>query len=136
MECMRIFLDANILISGIIFKGKEHELLIKNKNIFFITSEDVLQGTRAVIIEKFPESSELVEIFLSILNPTVIKRKDYASKLNEYSTVRDKNDRHILAAAIIGKVDYIVTGDADLLSLKNYNNISIVQARKIIALQT
>jgi len=135
MECMRIFLDANILISGIIFKGKEHELLIKNKNIFFITSEDVLEETRAVIIEKFPESSELVEIFLSILNPTVIKRKDYASKLNEYSTVRDKNDRHILAAAIIGKVDYIVTGDADLLSLKNYNNISIVQARKIISLQ-
>jgi putative PIN family toxin of toxin-antitoxin system len=132
---MRIFLDANILISGIIFKGKEHELLIKNKNIFFITSEDVLEETRAVIIEKFPESSELVEIFLSILNPTVIKRKDYASKLNEYSTVRDKNDRHILAAAIIGKVDYIVTGDADLLSLKNYNNISIVQARKIISLQ-
>jgi len=132
---MRIFLDANILISGIIFKGKEHELLIKNKNIFFITSEDVLEETRAVIIEKFPESSELVEIFLSILNPTVIKRKDYASKLNEYSTVRHKNDRHILAAAIIGKVDYIVTGDADLLSLKNYNNISIVQARKIISLQ-
>jgi putative PIN family toxin of toxin-antitoxin system len=131
---MRIFLDANILISGIIFKGKEHELLIKNKNIFFITSEDVLEETRAVIIEKFPESSELVEIFLSILNPTVIKRKDYASKLNEYSTVRDKNDRHILAAAMIGKVDYIVTGDADLLSLKNYNNISIVQARKIVSL--
>jgi putative PIN family toxin of toxin-antitoxin system len=134
MECMRIFLDANILISGIIFKGKEHELLIKNKNIFFITSEDVLEETRAVIIEKFPESSELVEIFLSILNPTVIKRKDYASKLNKYSTVRDKNDRHILAAAMIGKVDYIVTGDADLLSLKNYNNISIVQARKIVSL--
>ena len=48
--------------------------------------------------------------------------------------VRDKNDRHILAAAMIGKVDYIVTGDADLLSLKNYNNISIVQARKIVSL--
>jgi len=87
-----------------------------------------------VIIEKFPESSEFVEIFLSILNPTIIKRKDYASKLNEYSTVRDKNDRHILAAATIGKVDYIVTGDADLLCLKNYNNISIVQARKIVSL--
>jgi uncharacterized protein len=131
---MRIFLDANILVSGIIFKGKEHELLIKNKNILFIISEDVLEETRAAIIEKFPESSELVEIFLNILNPTVIKRKDYATKLNEYLTVRDTNDRHILAAAMIGKVDYIVTGDADLLILKNYKNISIVQARKIISL--
>jgi putative PIN family toxin of toxin-antitoxin system len=134
MECMRIFLDANILVSGIIFKGKEHDLLTKNKNILFITSEDALDETRAVIIKKFPESSELVDIFLNILNLTTIKRKDYVSKLHEYTTVRDRNDRHILAAAVIGKVEYIVTGDADLVSLKTYNNISIVQARKMLSL--
>ena len=134
MECMRIFLDANILVSGIIFKGKEHDLLTKNKNILFITSEDALDETRAAITKKFPESSELVEIFLNILNLTVIKRKDYLSKLDEYTTVRDRNDRHILAAAVIGKVEYIVTGDADLLSLKTYSNISIVQARKMLSL--
>jgi putative PIN family toxin of toxin-antitoxin system len=131
---MRIFLDANILVSGIIFKGKEHDLLTKNKNILFITSEDALDETRAVIIKKFPESSELVDIFLNILNLTTIKRKDYVSKLHEYTTVRDRNDRHILAAAVIGKVEYIVTGDADLVSLKTYNNISIVQARKMLSL--
>jgi putative PIN family toxin of toxin-antitoxin system len=123
MEGMRIFLDANILVSGIIFKGKEHDLLTKNKNILFITSEDALDETRAAINKKFPESSELVDIFLNILNLTVIKRKDYLSKLHEYTTVRDRNDKHILAAAVIGKVEYIVTGDADLLSLKTYNNI-------------
>jgi putative PIN family toxin of toxin-antitoxin system len=134
MECMRIFLDANILVSGILFKGKEHELLTKNKNILFITSEDALDEIRAVITEKFPESNELVEIFLSILNLTVIKRKDYVSKLNEYSMVRDRNDRHILAAAVIAKVEYIVTGDTDLLILKTYNNICIVQARKMLSL--
>jgi predicted nucleic acid-binding protein len=72
---MRIFLDANILVSGIIFKGKEHELLAKN--ILFITSEDALDETRAAIIQKFPESSELVDLFLNIFNLTVIKRKDY-----------------------------------------------------------
>jgi putative PIN family toxin of toxin-antitoxin system len=134
MEGMRIFLDANILVSGIIFKGKEHDLLTKNKNILFITSEDALDETRAAINKKFPESSELVDIFLNILNLTVIKRKDYLSKLHEYTTVRDRNDKHILAAAVMGKVEYIVTGDADLLSLKTYNNISIVQARKILSL--
>lgn len=134
MEGTKIFLDANILVSGIIFKGKEYDLLTKNKNILFITSEDALDETRAAINKKFPESSELVDIFLNILNLTVIKRKDYLSKLHEYTTVRDRNDKHILAAAVMGKVEYIVTGDADLLSLKTYNNISIVQARKILSL--
>lgn len=103
---MRIFLDANILVSGMIFKGKEHELLTKNKNILFITSEDALDETKAAITQK----------------------------LHEYTTVRDRNDRHILAAAIIEKADYIVTGDADLLNLKTYNNIPIVQARKLLSL--
>ena len=134
MGCMRIFLDANILVSGIIFKGKEHELLTKNKSTFFITSEDALDETRAAITEKFPDSTELVDIFLSILNLTIIKRKEYLKKLDDFTTVRDRNDRHILAAAMIGKAEYIVTGDADLLSLKTYNNIPVLQARKMLSL--
>ncbi|MCX6664571.1 MAG: putative toxin-antitoxin system toxin component, PIN family [Euryarchaeota archaeon] len=65
---------------------------------------------------------------------TVIKRKEYLNKLHEHAIVRDRNDRHILAAATIGKVDYIVTGDNDLLILKKYHNISIIQAKKMLSL--
>ncbi|MFM7197042.1 MAG: putative toxin-antitoxin system toxin component, PIN family, partial [Chloroflexota bacterium] len=31
--------------------------------------------------------------------------------------IRDPNDAHVLAAALAGNVDYLVTGDADLLVL-------------------
>ena len=63
MECMRIFLDANILVSGIIFKGKEHDLLIKPNKAIFITSEDVLdrdddqddQGNGELLAETEPQ---------------------------------------------------------------------------------
>ena len=134
MECMRIFLDANTLISGILFNGKEHNLLTKNNRDTLITSEDVLDETMKTITQKFPESVGLVDAFLKILDLTVIKRKEYINKLNKHNVVRDKNDRHILAAAVVSKSDYIVTGDADLLVLKTYRNIHIVKTKKILSL--
>jgi putative PIN family toxin of toxin-antitoxin system len=134
MECMRIFLDANTLISGILFNGKEHNLLTKNNRDTLITSEDVLDETMKTITQKFPESVGLVDAFLKILDLTVIKRKEYINKLNKHNVVRDKNDRHILAAAVVSKSDYIVTGDADLLALKTYRNIHIVKTKKILSL--
>jgi len=130
---MRIFLDANILVSGIIFKGKEHDLLIKTKKATFITSEDVLDETMKTIKQKFPESSGLADAFLKILDLTVVKRKEYVNKLDEHDVVRDKNDRHILAAAVISKSDYVVSGDADLLALKTYRNIRIVKSRNMLS---
>jgi len=39
---------------------------------------------------------------------------------------RDHDDDHILAAALYGQVDCIVTGDKDLLILRNIENIPIL----------
>lgn len=134
MECMRIFLDANTFISGILFKGKEHTLLTKNTTIVFITSEDVLDEIKKAVNQKFPESTALVEVFLSMLTLTIVKQKDYINSIDQHSNVRDKNDRHILAAAIQAKAEYIVTGDKDLLSLKKYKTITILPTRTMLSL--
>ena len=134
MAVMRIFLDANVLVSGMIFKGKEHDLLIKGNRATFITSEDVVDETMKTIKQKFPESMGLADAFMKILDLTVIKRREYINKLHEHAVVRDKKDRHILAAAVISKSDYIVSGDVDLLILKTYRNIGIVKARKMLSL--
>ena len=39
---------------------------------------------------------------------------------------RDSDDDHILACAIEGHADYVVTGDQDLLSLERYREIPII----------
>ncbi len=131
---MRLFLNANTLISGIIFKGKEHDLLLKSDKVTFITSEDVIDETMKTIKRKFPESIELVDAFLKILNPEIVKRKEYIDKLEEHTTIRDEKDRHVLAAAIVDKSNYIVSGDADLLILETYQNMKIVKAKKMLSL--
>lgn len=134
MDSMRIFLDANILVSGIVFKGNEHDLLLKSNQVNFITSEDVVDEIIRTIQQKFPDYTGLVAAFLKIIEINIVRRKEYIKQLHKYDVVRDKNDMHILAAAAISKSDYIVTGDTDLLALGQIKNIDIVKTQKMLSL--
>ena len=42
---------------------------------------------------------------------------------------RDKNDNDIISLAVSNNVDYLITGDNDLLVLKKYNKIKIISPR-------
>ncbi len=46
--------------------------------------------------------------------------------------VRDKNDNKIIECAFDGMADFIVTGDPDLLVLKEYRGIKIVNADEFL----
>jgi predicted nucleic acid-binding protein len=51
----------------------------------------------------------------------------------EGDPVRDKKDLKFLECALGGKADYVVTGDKDLLTLKEYSGISIVTPSEFLA---
>ena len=131
---MRIFIDANILISGIVFEGNEREFLKKSisKEIQLVSSEDAISEVSKIIEMKFPEFLDVYRELLVILNIEIIPRKKYKDKIKSYTVIRDKNDRHILASATEGKCEYIVTEDKDLLVLIEFENIKIVNARGIM----
>jgi hypothetical protein len=46
--------------------------------------------------------------------------------------VRDKKDNRILECAMESGSDYLVTGDRDLLALKEYKNVKIVTPREFL----
>ena len=55
--------------------------------------------------------------------------QDYADLVEVTSNVklcRDKKDDFLLNLCIDGKVDYLVTGDEDLLELKKYKRTTII----------
>jgi len=48
-------------------------------------------------------------------------------------TATDPDDDHVLACALAAQANFIVSGDADLLNLKIYQNIPIVMAADALA---
>ena len=89
---------------------------------------DVLMRTavtkRLAVIDQ--TAGQVLSDYLDIIN---------LSELIEISPVaRDPDDDHVLACAYAAQADLIVTGDADLLTLQEYQKIRIVDAATAITL--
>lgn len=63
----------------------------------------------------------------------------YISSLSEIVSLkvadfnlRDPADNQILETAVVGKCDFLITGDKDLLSLGKYNQIQIITPNQFL----
>ena len=79
---------------------------------------------RREFAEKYGLTSEEVTEFLLIINT---KARRVALSRSVAARVRDSSDEKVLAAALGGKTDYLLTGDADLLALRD--DVSLGQLR-------
>ena len=126
---MRILIDTNILISGLFFHGLPNQLL---KEIDFekfqvcindeIFDEYRMQIDKKVLKPKYRLDRELRKKFFSNLHSFEIK--------SDLQVCRDPKDDKFLNCAIDAKAIYIVSGDNDLLTIKNFEGIEIVTARE------
>lgn len=117
----RATVDTNLFVSGTIFKrGNPFALL------------EAWRAGAFVLLLSDPQHAELTSVFR---RPRIVRRylltaaelSDLFARLGAAVRVatspplplpvRDPNDEHILAAALGGEADYLVTGDDDLLSL-------------------
>ncbi len=134
----KLVLDTNTIISAFFWEGNEAELFRKIENDkaeLYITGE-ILKEIEDVI--KRPKFSEVMR--KANLTPGQIIQKIIslshlviAPQLN-IKVCRDEKDNKIIECAQSAKADYIVSGDKDLLVLKEYNGIPIVRTWKILQL--
>ncbi len=128
---MRVLLDTNVLISGILFRGPPRELLelaIRGE-IDLVASPALLDELEAVLLRKFelpPELSRTVRAELESLADVVLPAEVRAVS-------RDPDDDRILAAAVSGTAEVIVTGDRDLLVLGAHHEIPIVSPADFVS---
>ncbi len=131
---MKIFIDANVLISAFATNGVSRALvhyLVTSHRI--IVSDQILVKTRRVLIAKVYAQPEDVEVFLAALS------RSWEIILPPFEVqfvVRDPNDVLILAAAIKSAATFLVTGDKDLLTVDVGNAIGILRPREMLALLT
>lgn len=128
---MKIVLDINVFISGIFWKGTPNKVLslwAQNK-IQIITSNKIITEYLRVLhkIDKEGNIAKKWGAFI-IENSVIIQNRDLIK------TCRDPDDNKFLNCAIIGRADYLVSGDDDLLCLKEISKTKIINPSKFIKL--
>ena len=128
---MRLVLDTNIIVSGLIWGGVPRQLLDLGRDgqVTFFTSSILLNELSAVLErEKFAtllSSQGITPAFL-------MQRYGVLAKLVKLQpierTVRDIDDDAVVATALAAKADIIATGDRDLLVLHPWQGIQILNA--------
>lgn len=129
---LRVLLDTNILISAFQFGGTpfyvfEHAL---SKRVIGITSEELLAELLGVFRRKFQLDGDT----MALVEKKVRRSFRIVAPAISLDVLDDVDDNRVLEAAITGQCDYIVTGDKDLLRLKQYKDIVIVTATKFLKL--
>ena len=126
---MRLVLDTNVLIAAIVADGLCRDLVrIGLRPHTVITSEPLLAELRSTLRAKFRVAPEQLRL-LSLLRERseVVKPASLDKRI-----CRDPDDDIVLATAIAGRADLIVTGDDDLLVLKSFSGIQILSPRQVM----
>ena len=138
---MRLFLDSNVLVSGIVFSGAERWILLATfrGEHTFVISQDVQREVLEVIQQKFPRRREEAKEVLALLRVEIVPGGAYERHSRDFPGLRDPRDAHVLAAAIVSRCDAVVTGDRDLVVLGEVEGVKIlrpIQARRLMATAT
>lgn len=123
---MRIVLDTNIWISGLLLPhSKAGNLLAawQENKLAIITSSPLLEEIKKVLLypkiqQRIKWNEHKVQQYIDLLiffTESVVLPK---GKIN-VPELRDKDDLFLLKTLLASQADYLVSGDNDLLCLKN-----------------
>ena len=129
---MKIVIDSNIFISSFFWGGNPRDIferVINGLDELFIT-EEILKEIKSVMNNsKFNVNTDEIEDYVKIIERY---SKKIESKNVPKDISRDKDDDKILQCGVDGDVDFIITGDNDLLILKEYEKIKIMKPKKYL----
>ncbi|OGF67207.1 MAG: hypothetical protein A2Y62_11805 [Candidatus Fischerbacteria bacterium RBG_13_37_8] len=135
---IKLFLDTNILISGIFFEGNESEILDLS-GPHLITCEDAIDELYRIAKKKFCNFHErtfeiaLMEIERALYDINIIPKAKYQDKIvTAKKLISHDKDIPILAAAIYAKADYLLTGDSHFFSNTVRKVIKIRKAKEFL----
>jgi len=125
---MRVFLDTNVLASAAATRGLCADVLREVLTCHeLIVAEQVFAELQRVLRTKFRIPGELIDDFIWLLRQDTI----LAAPVRALATaLRDKDDSHLLAAALAGGAEVFVTGDKELLGLGHVESMQIVSPRQ------
>ncbi len=135
---MRLVLDTNIVVSGLLWNGAPAQLidLARMDEIELFSSRVLLaELTRILRRAKFGRAITASGMTLDEL---VLGYSELAALVMPAdippTILRDPDDDHVLACALAAEVEWIVSGDRDLLDIGAFRGMPIVSAAQAVSI--
>jgi len=133
---VRVVLDTNVVIAGLLWRGKPYELLghaIDGKMQCFASAPLIEELERVLGYDRLAKRiaslnttiAALVADYLELVELVIVA--DIAPAVSA-----DPDDDALLATALAADAEMIVSGDVHLLNLKHYQVIPIVTAAECL----
>ena len=124
---MKVFFDTNVLVSALTTRGLSADLMrLVIARHELVTGEVNLTEFRRVLRDRFKMPASAIHALEQALRQhTVIPRPATPSD----HRIRDPDDAWVLASAIAGDVDILVTGDKDLLTIAEAVSVPVLDPR-------
>ena len=124
---IRVVLDTNVLVSGLLFPGGLGWIIAawKAGAVVPVFSRGTFNEFRKVLA--YPKFSLTVQEIQVLIEDEVLPYCEIVDIVEEIRGVcRDPADDPFLSCAVAAGADYIVSGDRDLLDLFSFRNIPII----------
>jgi len=125
---MRIVLDTNVIVSGVAYPGSVPGRIVKGwrqSRWQLVASQyildEVVRVLPRVLRSRFADNQiqELIEKLTENMafSADIVELPDPGRTVDR--RLRDSNDQAVLQTLLVGKAEYLVTGDKDLLVLSH-----------------
>jgi len=129
---VRVVFDSNIFISAFVFPGSMAERaivkIIEGDDSLYI-SKEILDEVLSVLSSKFSRDAEAI----SRVALNLSELAEFVSPTEKIRVLRDEPDNRILECAVCADADIIVTGDKEMLKLREHGKIGMMSLKEYLA---
>jgi len=133
-EKFRVVFDTNVLLSALLWHQGKPRLIFRKAiegKIKVYCCKEIIQELRGVLKRDFDESNDLINEQISV----ILAYMEFIEVIYHEKIVKDDpDDDLVINCALSARANYIVSGDAHLLKIKEYNGIKILSPAEFIRL--
>lgn len=134
---MRIVLDTNVVLSALLWHGTPYRLLdaIRQRSEARLFTSPALLDELADVLTR-PSATKRLAVVGKTAREVLADYVEAVEVVEPAQVPRvvpnDADDDQVIAAAIAAGADWIVSGDADLLSMESHEGIPIITAAQAV----
>ena len=135
---LRAVLDANVYVSAFVRPegppGQIVERLLRNQAFELVLSAEIVEEVLQALAYPKVLKGARTKVEPDLWFEDIVMLAEFVTDLQIESVSKDPDDDKYIAAAIEGRASFVVSGDPDLLDIKEHLGVRVVNPRAFLDL--